>query len=280
MLGTRARIRACRHRSVRAVSSPGAPHRGGGLPASKPGLSAGARDDGELNRAILCDGVADRDNSSRATGARIKRTRAAKDPPRTRQSLLILAAFRPWGGSQDGRRAGGRRPSLREAGGDRAWPGSPAFGCPVSSPTEDSPSGLGRTIGNRVGRDPSGVQIPYPPPANPGLASGAACADTRRFGRGSQFGAQLPSKLGRRNVESGLRSVACKPGSPRTSWQSRTHGVRTSVPTACSRVCALRCSGEGRPRRDRVDISGLRNLNRRGLVYVGTGSVAAQRLDD
>ena len=34
----------------------------------------------------------------------------------------------------------------------------------VSSPTEDSPSGLGRTIGNRVGVDsPSRVQIPYPP---------------------------------------------------------------------------------------------------------------------
>ncbi|GHF75370.1 hypothetical protein GCM10017566_56660 [Amycolatopsis bartoniae] len=29
-----------------------------------------------------------------------------KGDPRTRQSLLILAAFRPWGGSQDGRRGG------------------------------------------------------------------------------------------------------------------------------------------------------------------------------
>src|SRR6266550_4232868 len=41
--------------------------------------------------------------------------RGRRDPPRTRQSLLILAAFRPWGGSQDGRRTGGRRPSLRES---------------------------------------------------------------------------------------------------------------------------------------------------------------------
>ena len=39
---------------------------------------------------------------------------AHEDPPRTRQSLLILAAFRPWGGSQDGRRTGGRPPTLRE----------------------------------------------------------------------------------------------------------------------------------------------------------------------
>ena len=35
---------------------------------------------------------------------------------------------------------------------------------PVPSAAEDSPSGLGRTIGNRVGLTPSGVQIPYPPP--------------------------------------------------------------------------------------------------------------------
>src|SRR3954454_16025037 len=90
------------------------------------------------------------------------RTGRRKDPPRTRQSLLILAAFRPWGGSQDGRRTGGRRPSLRlppMRGGYGRWSGRP-----VSSSAEDSPSGLGRTIGNRVGLTPSGVQIPYPPP--------------------------------------------------------------------------------------------------------------------
>ena len=34
------------------------------------------------------------------------RTAKTKGTPRTRQSLLILAAFRPWGGSQGGRRAG------------------------------------------------------------------------------------------------------------------------------------------------------------------------------
>jgi hypothetical protein len=35
----------------------------------------------------------------------------------------------------------------------------------VISPTEDSPSGLWRSLGKRVGSNPSGVQIPYPPPA-------------------------------------------------------------------------------------------------------------------
>ena len=36
-------------------------------------------------------------------------------------------------------------------------------GCSVASPAEDSPSGLWRSLGKRVGRNPSGVQIPYPP---------------------------------------------------------------------------------------------------------------------
>ena len=35
----------------------------------------------------------------------------------------------------------------------------------VDSPTENSPSGLWRTLGKRVGLTPSGVRIPYSPPA-------------------------------------------------------------------------------------------------------------------
>ena len=34
--------------------------------------------------------------------------------------------------------------------------------------TEDSPSGLWRTLGKRVGCKPSGVRIPHPPPLTPG----------------------------------------------------------------------------------------------------------------
>ena len=34
--------------------------------------------------------------------------------------------------------------------------------------TEDSPSGLWRTLGKRVGCKPSGVRIPHPPPPDPG----------------------------------------------------------------------------------------------------------------
>jgi hypothetical protein len=39
--------------------------------------------------------------------------------------------------------------------------GSPSGGIP-----EDSPSGLWRTLGKRVGLTPSGVRIPHPPPKN------------------------------------------------------------------------------------------------------------------
>jgi hypothetical protein len=108
-----------------------------------------------------------------------------KRTPRTRQSLLTLAAFRPWGSSQDGRRAGSAAQSrgypLARArhppvtGAAQVRPSQPTSArhqqlwlvaaLAVTSPAEDSPSGLWRTIGNRVGADnPSRVQIPHPPP--------------------------------------------------------------------------------------------------------------------
>src|SRR5258708_29975563 len=67
--------------------------------------------------------------------------------PRTRQSPLTLAAFRPLGSSQEGRRAGAKaivipgRPATRRAHqtGRLPWP------------AEDSPSGLWRSPGTRVG---------------------------------------------------------------------------------------------------------------------------------
>jgi hypothetical protein len=93
-----------------------------------------------------------------------------KRTPRTRQSMLTLAAFRPWGSSHDGRRAGPVAQS-------RGYPSSahdaltattvrvrarrpprPRYQqlwlvaeLAVASSAEDSPSGLWRTIGNRVG---------------------------------------------------------------------------------------------------------------------------------
>src|SRR3954467_10664960 len=43
-------------------------------------------------------------------------------------------------------------------------PGNPVIPRSVSCRTEDSPRGLGRTLGKRVGFTPSRVRISYPPP--------------------------------------------------------------------------------------------------------------------
>ncbi len=96
-----------------------------------------------------------------------------EDTPRTWKSSPTLAAFLPWGSSERYHHAGCRRrvyaapapapnPASRISWGPRP---------PVASPTEDSHSGLVRTIGNRVGIKPSGVQIPHPPPSATGLVA-------------------------------------------------------------------------------------------------------------
>ena len=48
-----------------------------------------------------------------------------------------------------------------------------ARGCRRVERLEDSPSGLWRTLGKRVGCKPSGVRIPHPPPPDPGTTSGS-----------------------------------------------------------------------------------------------------------
>src|SRR5258707_5221636 len=71
--------------------------------------------------------------------------------PRTRQSPLTLAAFRPWGSSQDRRRAGSIAsviPSPAASVGDRRTLGGYSA---ATMATEDSPSGLWRSPGTRVG---------------------------------------------------------------------------------------------------------------------------------
>src|SRR5690242_5228439 len=57
-------------------------------------------------------------------------------------------------------------PNLRDGSSHRAstWTVAPsAPGRWLDSCAEDSPSGLWRSLGKRVGLTPSGVQIPYPP---------------------------------------------------------------------------------------------------------------------
>ena len=48
-----------------------------------------------------------------------------------------------------------------------------ARGCRRVERLEDSPSGLWRTLGKRVGCKPSGVRIPHPPPPDPGTCPGS-----------------------------------------------------------------------------------------------------------
>src|SRR5215472_19042924 len=66
--------------------------------------------------------------------------------PRTRQSPLTLAAFRPWGSSQDRRRAGSIASVIPDA--ERS---SAVASRSATMATEDSPSGLWRSPGTRVG---------------------------------------------------------------------------------------------------------------------------------
>src|SRR4029079_847101 len=71
-----------------------------------------------------------------------------------RQSPLTLAAFRPWGSSQDGRRAGSgpecsTRGAAGRSGATLVVPSISPVRLPL--PAEDSPSGLWRSPGTRVG---------------------------------------------------------------------------------------------------------------------------------
>ena len=88
-------------------------------------------------------------------------------------SLHMVVDVQPWGSfvdfsDPDGNGwapqelpswAAGAGGSGGAAGGCRVAPGAP-----LPSSAEDSPSGLGRTLGKRVGGNPSGVRIPHPPP--------------------------------------------------------------------------------------------------------------------
>ena len=118
-----------------------------------------------------------------------------EDPSRTRQSLLTLATFRSWGihwmtphegpserlpdpapGCEPSRpalRDRSHRPGLAPGMDGPIYSFLVARGCRRVERLEDSPSGLWRTLGKRVGCKPSGVRIPHPPPLNPGTYPGS-----------------------------------------------------------------------------------------------------------
>ena len=79
-------------------------------------------------------------------------------PARARLPLLPSG---PGGVQRDDAARGVGRP-VYAASRSRGCPDAAARGT-VPSPAEDSPSGLGRTLGKRVGGNPSRVRIPYPP---------------------------------------------------------------------------------------------------------------------
>ena len=93
--------------------------------------------------------------------------------------------------------------------------------------TEDSPSGLWRTLGKRVGCKPSGVRIPHPPPPDPGtcpgsgvfVASGVAGV---ACGAAGVLGAVGPGRPRDRHTRASLGVVdlearPCPPGPPAPS---------------------------------------------------------------
>src|ERR1041385_8457210 len=63
----------------------------------------------------------------------------------------------------------------------------------VMFPAEDSPRGLGRTLGKRVGGNPSRVRISYPPP----VPHRARCRRAPPLGGGPFDVARLTSSLSR-----------------------------------------------------------------------------------
>jgi hypothetical protein len=109
------------------------------------------------------------------------------------------------------------------------WRSTPARR--VSYPTEDSPSGLGRTLGKRVGGNPSRVQISYPPRSTRPSTSGTA-------GRGlcrSQATAAVVAWRVTKPTGRPRSPACCRSASPR--WRRRrlrrTPGTRTAGSSSC-----------------------------------------------
>ena len=140
-----------------------------------------------MSQAVASDPRAVRPGTSRwARQAALCAARAREDPSHTRQSLLTLATFRSWGihwmtphegpserlpdpapgcePSQPAPRDRSHRPGLAPGMGVPIYSFLVARGCRRVERLEDSPSGLWRTLGKRVGCKPSGVRIPHPPP--------------------------------------------------------------------------------------------------------------------
>src|SRR5439155_17555218 len=108
----------------------------------------------------------------------------------------------------------------------RGHPDNPDFTypCPLACPLrlEDSPRGLGRTLGKRVGGNPSRVRISYPPPLpqSEETAGQSAVSDSRRADT-SRGGSQIWGPPRSRSVSVSVSVVpyadASTPAAPSSS---------------------------------------------------------------
>ena len=140
--------------------------------------------------------------------------------------------------------------------------------------TEDSPSGLWRTLGKRVGCKPSGVRIPHPPPPDPGTASGSgvfvAC------GAAGVLGAVGPGRLDGpgRCV---CRWAAARPRAVRAaSFARRVVSKPGQAPPPPTGTAARPCS----PRRQASGFCGGRQSGGPALLSPGLVPLDSEALDD
>jgi hypothetical protein len=91
----------------------------------------------------------------------------------------------------------------------------------VSCRTEDSPRGLGRTLGKRVGLTPSRVRISYPPPPVP---------DATRSPSDPTAASQAPAV----NLARMPSTVSETPGAEGCSATRASHACTTSASNGCS----------------------------------------------
>ena len=120
---------------------------------------------------------------------------------------------------------------------------------------EDSPSGLWRSPGTRVGGNPSGVQIPYPPPT---LRHASPVEEPRATGPGAlQAGARSRARERRGLVAAHLIAATA-------AWSSPPGDLRQPVQFAEVRRCSGRADRAETPRRASPGAEGVRCPGRRG----------------
>ena len=142
--------------------------------------------------------------------------------------------------------------------------------CPLDCSAEDSPRGLWRTLGKRVGLTPSRVQIPYPPPRWPAvMLGGRSCRSVTSAavvsvpvsvpvsveGRSPGDPDEVTTGSGARDADPAARTVADPPGdcrpAPSTVRLDRLAPIERRATTGQERaVCRKRRLRDLKPPRD------------------------------